>query len=182
MELKQFGLTAKEAAGKEPAPPKKYLDKIRKNLFDLLCQSDEKELIGGVSDFGGKEDVGNAIAKAVMNLFALGASFDVDVAASIEKIMPGKKEPTAGTDIPKASAAKAEPKAQQPAQPPKAEQGSGSKATKIQMYKNSFDSAKTKSEVEKIWRSDVVPDKSLTGVEKAGLGKYKDEAKKQKAE
>lgn len=176
MDLKQLDLAVKEAAGKEPAPPKKYLDKIRKNLFNLLCQSDEKELIGGVADFGGKEEVGEAIAKAVMNLFALGASFDVDVAASIEKVMPGKKETTAGIDIPKVQDKAQEPMLKvdvsKPVQPPKVDQASGSKATKIQMYKNAIDEAKSEGDIRKIFNKDIGPDKALDGKDKAALGEH----------
>ena len=59
----------------------KFMTRIRTNLFDLLCHSDkaraELPLDLDLSEYGGKEAVGRAIGKAVVNLFALGAVFGV---------------------------------------------------------------------------------------------------------
>ena len=64
-----------------PEEAEKFMARIRTNLFDLLCHSDKAraEMPVGLDldEYGGKEAVGRAIGKAIVNLLALAAVFGV---------------------------------------------------------------------------------------------------------
>ena len=68
-----------------PKNAKLYLEKIRKNLMTLMCQTDVVELSGDLNAFGGDKDVTANISKAVFGLFCVGNVLGVDVAQGIEK-------------------------------------------------------------------------------------------------
>jgi hypothetical protein len=65
----------------------RFMARIRANLFDLLCHSDEvrTELPAEIDleEYGGKEAVERAIGKAIVNLLALAAVFGVKTAGVI---------------------------------------------------------------------------------------------------
>jgi hypothetical protein len=62
----------------------RFMARIRANLFDLLCHSDEvrAEMPAEINleEYGGKKAVERAIGKAIVNLLALGAVFGVRTA------------------------------------------------------------------------------------------------------
>ncbi len=68
-----------------PKNAKLYLERIRKNLMTLMCQTDVVELSGDLNAFGGDKDVTANISKAVFGLFCVGNVLGVDVAQGIEK-------------------------------------------------------------------------------------------------
>lgn len=67
------------------ATPKVFLDRTRKNLFDLIGKSDIIELTGSVDDFGGPEAVREDVSKAILNLMGVAALFGVDVSDAISR-------------------------------------------------------------------------------------------------
>ena len=68
-----------------PKNAKLYLEKIRKNLMTLMCQTDVVELSGDLNAFGGDKDVTANISKAVFGLFCVGNVLGVGVALGMEK-------------------------------------------------------------------------------------------------
>ena len=69
-----------------PKNAKLYLERIRKNLMTLMCQTDVVELSGDLNAFGGDKDVTANISKAVFGLFCVGNVLGVDVALGMEKL------------------------------------------------------------------------------------------------
>ena len=67
-----------------PKNAKLYLERIRKNLMTLMCQTDVIELSGDLNAFGGEKDVTANISKAVFGLFCVGNVLGIDVAQGIE--------------------------------------------------------------------------------------------------
>jgi hypothetical protein len=67
----------------------RFMARIRANLFDLLCHSDEvrAEMPAEINldEYGGREAVERAIGKAIVNLLALGAVFGVRTADVITR-------------------------------------------------------------------------------------------------
>lgn len=176
---------------------KLLLDKIRKNLMTLMCQTDVVEITGNVEAFGGDKDVSANLGKAVFGLFCLGATLNVDVTASLEKLITDinakqKKDRADGTQE-KTGAAHDKPEGAETGEKGKnqpgpdtakpgdskdtASPGSDAKAKNIERYKKSFQEAKSLDEVKKI-ANEIRDDTSLDGKEKYSLEPVKKEAVK----
>ena len=190
MDTKQIRELAAAHLAKHPSDTTKvYLDKVRKNLIMLLCQSDTIELTGSVAAFGGEKDVEQSISRAVFSLFCAAEKLGVNVetglgqlAAVLGKsvvsetsdVKPQGPDKTATPDAGDAlepDAAQAETKKGPPKQdpPPSTSAPAGdSKAKKLEMYKTSFSAAKDKEAVDKTWK-DIIADKELSGPDKAQL-------------
>lgn len=83
---------------------KKVLDKVRKNLWTLTCQSDVVEMTGVIEDFGGEKDVETSIARAIFGLLCFGAIHGVNVPQKLEKIagdLAAKHKGSSPTDLSK---------------------------------------------------------------------------------
>jgi len=171
------------------ASPKLFLDKIRKNLLILMCQTDEAEILRKIDVFGGERAVAYDIGRAILNLFALARSLDVSLAPELNALSTKIEGQINATVRPDNGSAAAKPAAtatipettQKPASQSTAtpsDDNSGSEdgvAKRIEMYTNGMNNAKGREEITQIWK-EVAADKLLKGPDKASLQRVKDEA------
>ena len=190
MDTKEIKELAATHLAKQPSDTTKvYLDKVRKNLIMLLCQSDTIELTGSVAAFGGEKDVEQSISRAIFSLFCAAQKLGVNVDAGLGKLVaalgksavsetpdvkpqePDETATPATRDAHEPVATPAETKKEPPKQDPPSSTSSpagDSKAKKLEMYKTSFSAAKGKEAVDKTWK-DIIGDKELSGPDKAQL-------------
>ena len=177
-----------------PKNAKLYLEKIRKNLMTLMCQTDVVELSGDLNAFGGDKDVTANISKAVFGLFCIGNVLGVDVALGMEKfasdviarLTPASSSSTdaAVTETdPQAALWKTEKKAGTELDTSSTQSNSrsnDSKAKKIENYRHALRSPKDKAAIELVWKN-ISEDKELSGQDKYQLQNEKKEALKRVA-
>ncbi len=176
-----------------PKNAKLYLEKIRKNLMTLMCQTDVVELSGDLNAFGGDKDVTANISKAVFGLFCVGNVLGVDVAQGIEKhasVVMARLTPTSSSST-DAAVTETDPQAALWTTEKKADtepdtlsqsssRSSDNKAMKIDNYKQAFKSQKDKAAIELVWKN-ISEDKELSGQDKYQLQNDKKEALKRVA-
>lgn len=151
---------------KGDATPKTYIEKVRKVLCCLLCQSDKIESSGNVEDFGGSAAVQSDIGRAVLNLFALAEKLEVDVFEYIEKKVYPKADGQPGSkDKPIDAAVSAAPE-DIPKQDTQGPSGADSKTK--EMYEKALRDAKSKEERANVWK-EITSNKALSNTEKVAL-------------
>ena len=177
-----------------PKNARLYLERIRKNLMTLMCQTDVVELSGDLNAFGGDKDVTANISKAVFGLFCIGNVLGVDVALGMEKfasdviarLTPASSSSTdaAVTETdPQAALWKTEKKAGTELDTSSTQSNSrsnDSKAKKIENYGHALRSPKDKAAIELVWKN-ISEDKELSGQDKYQLQNEKKEALKRVA-
>ncbi len=176
-----------------PKNAKLYLEKIRKNLMTLMCQTDVVELSGDLNAFGGDKDVTANISKAVFNLFCVGNVLGLDVALGMEKfasdviarltpLLSSSTDAAVTETDRQAGLWTTEKKAD--TEPNSSSQSSSrssdNKAKKIDNYKQAFKSQKDKAAIELVWKN-ISEDKELSGQDKYQLQNEKKEALKRVA-
>ena len=193
-ELKE--LSALHVSSIQNPVPKIFLDKIRKNLMFLMCQSDVVELTGDANAFGGQKEVASSVSKAVINLFCLSEILGADAASEIEAVVSSikgnssAKKPDENTKQDKKAEGQAQADTKSEAEQKKADTGTqkadeentepDTKTRKLEMYSKSFSNAKSKSDIDKVWK-DITRDKELKNEEKFQLQSQKNEALKKLA-
>lgn len=168
-----------------PKNAKLYLERIRKNLMTLMCQTDVIELSGDLNAFGGEKDVTANISKAVFGLFCVGNVLGIDIAQGMEKLA---SDTTARLTSPSSSSCQAalwttEKKAGTEPDTSSKQSNNRSnddKAKKIENYRQALRSPKDKADIELVWKS-ISEDKELTGQDKYQLQNEKKEALKRVA-
>lgn len=194
-ELQQLSVLQTKAGPKSAKP---YLERIRKNLMTLMCQTDVVNLIGDLNAFGGDKDVTTNIGKAVLGLFCVGSVLGVDVALGIEKLAsdtaarlahPSGSSSDKSTDSAgKETGSQADPwttgkkvSTEPDASSTESKGGSDdSKARKIENYRNALRHPKHKAAIELVWKS-ISEDRELSGQDKYQLQNEKKEALKRVA-
>ena len=92
--------------------PKILLDKIRKDLFVLLAQSDVAEITGNLEDVGGKAVVEKDVAKAILNLIAVSEIYDIDIYGAVTGLLAEQgvtvNKASAGSVVPASAASTVE--------------------------------------------------------------------------
>jgi hypothetical protein len=163
---------------------KLYLERIRKNLMTLMCQTDVIELSGDLNAFGGDKDVTANISKAVFGLFCVGNVLGIDLAQGMEKLA---SDTTARLTSPSNSCQAAlwstEKKGSTEPDTSSTQSNGRSndaKAKKIENYRQALRSPKDKADIEHVWRN-ISEDKELTGQDKYQLQNEKKEALKRVA-
>ena len=198
MRLKTLhALTSLQVKSVPNAVPKIFLDKIRKNLMTLICQADIAELTGDLNAFGGEKDVASNISKAVFGLFCLGSVFGVSVSEAIERYaadvtkrlaagQTAEKEPQPQSEkredkhdstAPQEGGKQSPDPAPTGAKPTK-DSAQSAKEETTKSYDRKLRDAKTLSELNSLWKKEIVPDQSLQGKDKAPLSKVFEECKK----
>jgi hypothetical protein len=189
-ELKELSVLQMKAG---PKNANLYLEKIRKNLMTLMCQTDVVELSGDLNAFGGDKDVTANISKAVFGLFCVGNVLGVGVALGMEKFAAdviARLTPTSSSST-DAAVTETDPQAalwttgkKADTEPDTSSQsssgGSDNKAKKIDNYKHAFKSLKDKAAIELVWKN-ISEDKELSGQDKYQLQNEKKEALKRGA-
>lgn len=177
-----------------PKSSKLYLEKIRKNLMTLMCQTDVVELSGDLNAFGGDKDVQANISKAVFGLFCVGNNLGIDVAQGMEKLAsdaiarltpPSSSSTDAAVTETDCQAALWTTEKKAGTEPDTSSTHSNSrsndsKAKKIENYRNALRSPKVKAAIELVWKS-ISEDKELSGQDKYQLQNEKKEALKRVA-
>ena len=164
---------------------KLYLERIRKNLMTLMCQTDVVELSGDLNAFGGDKDVTANISKAVFGLFCVGNVLGIDVVQGMEKLA---SDTTARLTSPSSSSCQTalwstekkgsiEPDTSSTQSNNRSNDG---KTTKIENYRQALRSPKDKADIELVWKS-ISGDKELSGQDKYQLQNEKKEALKRVA-
>ena len=190
MDISRLESIIEQYVKNNPNPsPKLFLDKIRKNLIILMCQTDEAEILGKIDAFGGERAVSYDISRAVLNLFALARSLDVSLSpelnalsAKIEGRINAAEESDNGSAAAKPAPANIPDTALKPASqsteaPPDDKSGpEDGVAKRIEMYTNAMNNANSREEIARVWK-EVAADKLLKGPDKASLQKVKDEAR-----
>jgi hypothetical protein len=189
-ELQKLSISQTKAG---PKNAKLYLDKIRKNLMTLMCQTDVIELSGDLNAFGGEKDVTANISKAVFGLFCVGNVLGVDVAAGLEKFASYviAKLASASMSSTEAAVTRRDPQADLWTTEKKADtetdtssqsgsKSSDNKAKKIENYRRALKSQKDKAGIELIWKN-ISEDEDLSGQDKYQLQNDKKEALKRVA-
>jgi hypothetical protein len=177
-----------------PKNAKLYLERIRKNLMTLMCQTDVVELSGDLNAFGGDKDVTTNISKAVFGLFCVGNVLGIDVTQGMEKLAsdaivrltpPSSSSTDAAVTETDSQTAlwRTEKKAGTEPDTSSTQSNSRSsdnKAKKIENYKHALRSPKDKAAIELVWKS-ISEDKELSGQDKYQLQNEKKEALKRVA-
>ena len=177
-----------------PKNAKLYLERIRKNLMTLMCQTDVVELSGDLNAFGGDKDVTANISKAVFGLFCVGNVLGVNVAQGMEKLAsdaisrltppPSSSTDAVVTETDCQAALWTTEKKAGTAPDTSSTQNNGrsndSRAKKIENYRHALRSPKDKADIELVWRN-ISEDKELTGQDKYQLQNEKKEALKRAA-
>ena len=189
MDISKLESIIEQYVKNNPNPsPKLFLDKIRKNLIILMCQTDEAEILGKIDAFGGERAVSYDISRAVLNLFALARSLDVSLSPELNALsakIEGRINAAGESDNGSASANPApanipdtaqKPASQSTEAPPDDKSGpEDGVAKRIEMYTNAMNNANSREEIALVWK-EVAADKLLKGPDKASLQKVKDEA------
>lgn len=171
----------------------KILDGVRRNLWTLTCQADIVELTGVLEDFGGEKDVEGNIAKAIFGLHCLGTVFGLDVSGRLGQVVAdivgnGQKEAaqdsgsSSGSDAgkegqsAKEAGSEAAAKGATAADAPEPDTAGGEQ--RVKDHEKNLRAAKSRSELDQVWRVGVTADGKLTGTEKGALFKiYKERQK-----
>lgn len=185
MDLKELQDLSVLQTNAGPKNIKLYLDRIRKNLMTLMCQTDVIELSGDLNAFGGDKDVTANISKAVFGLFCVGNVLGIDVAQGIERL-------ASDTTTRLASASRSSCQADLWTTGNKdgtenatsSPQGNGrdndGREKKIEQYRQALRNPKDRAAVELVWKS-ISEDRELNGQDKYQLQSEKKEALKRVA-
>jgi 1,2-phenylacetyl-CoA epoxidase PaaB subunit len=189
-ELQELSVSQTKAG---PKNAKLYLDKIRKNLMTLMCQTDIIELSGDLNAFGGEKDAVANISKAVFGLFCVGNILGVDVALGMEKFASDviAKLASASISSSESGVTRRDPQAdlwttektadiESDTSSQSGSKSSDNKAKKIENYRRAFKSQKDKAGIELIWKN-ISEDEDLSGQDKYQLQNDKKEALKRVA-
>lgn len=185
MDLKELQKLSVLQTKAGPKNIKLYLDRIRKNLMTLMCQTDVIELSGDLNAFGGDKDVTANISKAVFGLFCVGNVLGIDVAQGIEKLASDTTTRLASTSRSSCQAdlwTTENKDGTEPATSSAQNKGMGSetKEKKIEQYRQALRGPKDRAAIELVWKS-ISEDKELNGQDKYQLQSEKKEALKRVA-
>jgi len=168
-----------------PKNAKLYLEKIRKNLMTLMCQTDVIELSGDLNAFGGDKDVTANISKAVFGLFCLGNILGIDVSQGVEKLASDTRERLTSVSRSSCQADLWTTEKKDDTEPNTSsaqenDSGADSKAKKIENYRNALRNPRDRAAIDLVWKS-ISEDKELNGQDKYQLQNEKKEALKRVA-
>jgi len=181
-ELQKLSVLQTKAGSKNV---KLYLERIRKNLMTLMCQTDVVELSGDLNAFGGDKDVTANISKAVFGLFCVGDVLGIDLAQGIEKLASDTKARLTSPSSSSCQTALWSTEKKGSIEPDTSSAQSNNrsndgKTTKIENYRQALRSPKDKADIELVWKS-ISGDKELSGQDKYQLQNEKKEALKRVA-
>jgi hypothetical protein len=185
VDLKEFQNLSVLQTKTGPKNAKLYLERIRKNLMSLMCQTDVIELSGDLNAFGGDKDVTANISKAVFGLFCVGNVLGIDVAQGIEKLASDTTSRLASTSTPSCQAdlwttEKKDVTENDTSSAQSNGRGNDSREKKIENYRQALRSPKDRAAIELVWKS-ISEDRELNGQDKYQLQNEKKEALKRVA-